>query len=427
MTPDYQLKIGTARIDITPDYPIRLSGYGARKEETSEVIQPIWAKCLTISHQDPIPFVLVCVDNCGVPEHVTETVAKRLRTKAGIPREQFVLSVTHTHSAPFLSGALETLFGQPIPGDHQTRINYYTRELTDKLEQVAISAISHSESGTLSWCCGSIDFAGNRRTEGGPVDHDLPVLLAHHLNGELMAIWCSYACHTTTLSFNTINGDWAGYAMEKLEETYPTAVAMVSLGCAADANPYPRGEYAHAQQHGEVLADEVSRLILADPRPIHLDSQNEKGLVGQIKWIQLPFDTHPTRTEWEERLEKGGAIAYHARVQLDRLNRRKALQTTLSYAVQTWQFGSNLSVVFLAGEVVVDFALRLKRELNMDKNCRLWINAYCNDLPCYIPSVRILNEGGYEGKDSMIYFNRPTHFKPEIEELVIEAVHDLLP
>jgi hypothetical protein len=92
--------------------------------------------------------------------------------------------------------------------------------------------------------------------------------------------------------------------------------------------------------------------------------------------------------------------------------------------VQTWCFGDELAMVFLAGEVVVDYALRLKWEIDAE---RLWIAAYCNDVPCYIPSRRILSEGGYEADMSMIYYGQPARFAPAVEDTIIKTVHDLLP
>src|SRR4029450_11779061 len=80
--------------------------------------------------------------------------------------------------------------------------------------------------------------------------------------------------------------------------------------------------------------------------------------------------------------------------------------------------------VFLGGEVVVDYSLRLKRELDAE---RLWINAYANDVPCYIPSQRILREGGYEAESSLWYYDRPQRLAPETEELIVRTVKELLP
>ena len=81
-------------------------------------------------------------------------------------------------------------------------------------------------------------------------------------------------------------------------------------------------------------------------------------------------------------------------------------------------------MVFLPGEVVVDYSLRLKHEFDP---ARLWVNAYANDVPGYIPSRRILKEGGYEGGDAMVYYDRPTKLAMATEDLIIGAVHDLLP
>ena len=60
---------------------------------------------------------------------------------------------------------------------------------------------------------------------------------------------------------------------------------------------------------------------------------------------------------------------------LETLQRGEAIQTELSYPIQAWTFGDELSVVFLASEVVVDYSLRLKRELDVE---RLWVGAYAN-------------------------------------------------
>jgi hypothetical protein len=114
------------------------------------------------------------------------------------------------------------------------------------------------------------------------------------------------------------------------------------------------------------------------------------------------------------------AIAYHAEQQLARLDGGNSLQTHVSYPIQSWVFGNRMAIVFLPGEVVVDYSLRLKQELGAE---RLWVNGYSNDVPCYIPSERILKEGGYEGGDAMRYFNRPTRFRPGLEQQIMDTVH----
>ena len=421
--------VGTAEVDITPDYPIRLNGYGNRKTESDAIASRLKARALALGEPTT---VLLAVDNCGVPARVTEEVAARLKTRTGLPRDRFTVCSSHTHCGPCLSNGIPFIFGAPLPRDQQERVDRYTRALTDSLEQVALAALADRKPARLSWAQGTVGFAANRRVlkDGhwtgfgvnpqGPVDHSLPVLRAVGPDGTLRAVLVNYACHCTTLGgdFNKICGEWAGYAAEDLERAHPGARALVIIGCGADANPEPRRNLDDAKAHGAAVAREVERLLRGAMKPL------PDRVATAYRTIELPFAAPPDRTQLGERARKPGPEGFFARTMLERLDRGESLARTLTYPVQTWCFGDALAIVFLGGEVVVDYALRLKQEC--DPN-RLWVVAYSNDVPCYIASKRVIGEGGYEVDGSMIYYGRPTRLAPEAEDRIIEAVHDLLP
>jgi len=427
------IQVGVAEVDITPDYPIRLSGYGSRRTESDGIIQRIWAKALAIGSDADEPVVLVTVENCGLPDELTEEVSRRVRETTGVSRAHFVACFSHTHSAPCLTNAAPFLFSSDIPPDQQETIDRYTRQFKDWMEEVALEALANREPARLTWSIGEVGFAKNRRTEGGPVDHSLPCIQVRDVDGNLRAVWASYACHCTTLAGtdNHICGDWAGFAQEEIQNALPGVKALISIGCGADANPesrmmpMPEGEeevfstrLAYAKAHGAALSQEVQRLIEGDTKPL------ASVPTGAFERVNLPFDTLPTLEEWEARVAAGGHDAYHAQKHLERLQKGQPIQTELSYPVQAWSFGDELAIVFLASEVVVDYSLRLKRELDSE---RLWVGAYSNAFPCYIPSERVLAEGGYEGGGAMLYFGPPTRFAPGVEQLVIDTVHRLVP
>jgi putative membrane-bound dehydrogenase-like protein len=407
--------VGVAKIDITPTHPIRLSGFGFRRTESEGVTQRIWAKALAID--DGKPAVLITVDNLGIPAAMTETVAARLEKKGKLHRDRFAITASHTHTAPMLRGVAPTLYGMPIPKDHQEHIDRYTTELTDKLEKVALAALADRKPAHLSWGIGRASFAVNRRTKGGPVDHDLPVMVVRDLKGKVRAIYVSYACHCVTLSNNKISGDWAGFAQEQIQDDFPGAIALVSVGCGADSNPSSgvTGDKVEiASRQGAEIAREVKRLADGVLTPI------QGPIAASVRRFELPLADLPTREQWEAKAKRTDAIGYHARVNLARLDRKEPLRTKIDYSVQTWAFGDALAMVFLPGEVVVDYSLRLKRELD---GLRLWINAYANDAPCYIPSERVLKEGGYEGGGAMVYYDLPVPLRPGLEKKIIDAVH----
>lgn len=412
-------QVGMARMDITPAYPIRLSGYAVRKMESESVAQTLWAKALAIGSDREGPAILLTVDNTGVPAHVRHEVARRLRQANNIHPGRVALCSTHTHTAPCLAGYLPTLFGEPLPPDHQARIDRYTGELTEALVQVALAALRERKPARLDWGQTRAGFAANRRTPGGPVDHDLPVLTVRDRAGRLRALLANYACHCTTLGgeHNQICGDWAGYAQEYLERDHPGALALISIGCGADANPQPRTGFEYAKQHGLEITTNVNQLLTQSLTPLR------GRLFCRSKALELPFDTLPTRAEWEQRAQDTSYTGYHARWTLAKLDRGEVLPVKLPYLVQTWNFGEELAMVFLPGEVVVDYALRLKREF---EPARLWVNAYANDVPCYIPSERILREGGYEGGGAMTFYGLPARLGMETESLILSAVQELL-
>jgi neutral ceramidase len=423
---------GAADIDISPGHPVRLSGYGNRTTEATKVAQRIHANALVLQWEQDAPAVIVTVDNCGVPSWMRAEVLKRL-TAAGkaVADERFALHSTHTHCAPMLKGVLPFLFGEDLPADQQERVDRYTEELTLKIVAVVSSAWAKMQPARLDWGSGKAYFGLNRRLKtetgiqnapnfSGPVDRAVPVLRVKSADGsKLIATHVSYACHCTTLNFNEVHGDWAGRAHEEMEMRFPGSVCLVAIGCGADQNPYPRNEVGRASQHGTALAREVVRVINSPMSPL------AGPLECAVKRVTLPFDRLPAPKEWEARAAGTNKhVAYYARKHLDMLKRGEKIPDALPYQVQVWHYGSDLLTINLPGEVVVDYSLRFKREFDP---ARTWVNSYTNDVPCYIPSQRVWEEGGYEADRSMIYYGRPARFASGIEEIVARAVRDLVP
>jgi putative membrane-bound dehydrogenase-like protein len=412
-------KVGTAKVDITPEHAIRLNGFGFRRAESEGVYQKIYARALAID-DGKSPVVLLAVDVLGIPADVYNEIAKRLEKKAGLKRERLAITATHTHTGPMLTGANPTLFGVPIPNAHQANIDKYTPVFIDKLETAALEALKEMKPARLEWGVGTVVFAVNRRTKGGPTDHDLPVLFVKDETGTICAVYLNYACHCVTLSHNNIGGDWAGFAASAIEDNFEGAVALVAMGGGGDQNPNSgvtgaKEDIATAQ--GRAIATEVRRLSRNFLAPV-------KGeITARVITLELPLAELPTREQWVERAKKMDAIGHHARVTLAKLDRGEKLPTKISYPVQTWSFGDALAMVHLPGELVVDYPLRLKTQLD---GRRLWVTGYANSAPCYIPSERVLKEGGYEGGGAMIYYDLPAPFAPGLEDKIVGAVKEQL-
>jgi hypothetical protein len=108
---------------------------------------------------------------------------------------------------------------------------------------------------------------------------------------------------------------------------------------------------------------------------------------------------------------------------LDILERDGRLPDRYPYPVQVWQFGRDLTFLALAGEVVVDYSLRFKNLYGWNNT---WVAGYSNDVFAYIPSLRVLREGGYEGGGAMIGYGQPGPFGAAVEETIAEKVDEVV-
>ncbi len=421
-----EFKVGVGKVVITPTQDMWLAGYAARSKPSEGKLHDLYAKALAIEDETGARTVLVTSDLIGVPAALVNEVARRAREKFELPRERLMVTVSHTHSGPVLQDRLQHMYGLD---ETQTRLLVeYSKTLPTLFLQAIEGALKDLQPGRVEWGVGRAGFAVNRRqyTLGGvinasnpigPVDHDVPVLKVSRPDGSIKAVVHGYACHNTTLNLQKFSGDYAGFAQAYLEAKLPGATALFVCGCGGDANPLPRGTVELAQKYGAELAEAVLAVV----------KQPLTELMGPIrvafKEVSLGLSPPPTRTEVEKQLlDLNIYIQRRAKVLLKTLDEKGELPTTYPYPVQVWQFADGMQMIALGGEVVVDYSLRLKYELGRE---RTWVIGYANDVCAYIPSLRVLREGGYEGAESMIYYGHHGPWAPTIEENILRTVHEL--
>ena len=418
--------IGVAKVDVTPKGPVVLAGYGGRTTEHEGIDTKLWARAMVMGNKSPV--AVVVLDNCGVPAGVTRRLAQRL-VKHGIASRHLVVAATHTHNAPSLVGYAKVVWAGRMSPAQEKRMAEYTTFAIDRMESAVLRALKNRQLMQLEWAQGRVGFGGNRRVlnngkwagfgfqRNGPVDHSLPVLAARDADGKVRALWANYACHCTTVgSRNRVGGDWAGFANASMETDFPGAVSLMSIGCGADIGPVGSGLQI-AEKHGRTIATEVKRLLATKTTPL------TGPPVVSGKHIQLPLIKPQPRVHWEAQLRGSGWHHQLAKAMLAKLDATGSIPAQVNYPVSVWKFGDDLAMVFLAGEVVVDYSVRLNRELDWT---RLWISAWANDMPGYIPSRRVLAEGGYEADFSQVYYEQPGRYDPKVEDAVVNAVKELV-
>ncbi len=424
-----QWKAGVASTVITPEQPMWMAGYAARTKPSEGKVHDLHAKALALEDAQGERLVIVTVDLLGIPRPSRDWLEEEVQRCYRLPPENLLLSASHTHCGPAIREAKYSIYGNSFYGLSEEQIQQsqqYVETLERTLLQLIGEALEKLAPARLSYTHGRAGFAMNRRFKGehgyqispnpdGPVDHDVPVLRIDSPDGKLQAVVFGYACHNTTLSFYEFCGDYCGFAQLYIEEAHPGATAFFIAGCGGDQNPYPRGTLVLAQQHGRALANGVEAALISQAGPIR------GPLRSALETVTLDFAKPPGREQLQQQAQSEDKYERrHAEVLLQELEQTGKIRTTYPYLVQVVQFGDDLTMVALAGEVVVDYSLRLKAELT---GAPVWVAAYCNDVFGYVPSVRILREGGYEGGGAMRYTDLPGPFAPSIEQRIVDKVH----
>ncbi|HOM59660.1 MAG TPA: neutral/alkaline non-lysosomal ceramidase N-terminal domain-containing protein [Kiritimatiellia bacterium] len=413
-----ELKVGVGRMVITPDtQPVWLAGYAARTVPSTGMIHHVWAKALVIEETPGKRVALITADVLGLTREITAVVSQRLNAKYGIERSRIFFNSSHTHSGPVVWPNLSVCCD--FTQDKLLHVVGQNRKMTDNIIAAVDMAVRDLAPARLSVGWGSAGFAINRRKRAiAPVDHTVPVLRIAAPDGTVRAVLFNYACHNTTLTGGNllINGDYAGFAMLELEAAYPGATVLFVQGCGADQNPDPRGTEAHARKYGKELADAVKAVLAGGMKPV--GGPVRTGF-AETRLDFPPFDVEVYRAEL---VGNDKFRQRRAQLMLEAYNSGNPIRS-IPYPVQALRFGEGLTLLFLSGEVVIDYALRAKRDYAGEN---LIVAGYCNEVPCYVPSLRVLQEGGYEADESMVYYGQPGPFTETVEGTVFDAIKAVL-
>ncbi|MHC4399518.1 MAG: neutral/alkaline non-lysosomal ceramidase N-terminal domain-containing protein [Planctomycetota bacterium] len=413
-------KAGLAAAKITPEAPIRMAGYASRNKPSEGVLAELYAKALAFEDGGGRRAVLLTADVIGYNADVADFICRGILEKTGLSREQILLNPSHTHTGPVIgiSGAT----GYELEDAERKRVHQFCKRLAGQLVDLTAAALADLKPARLSFGVGVADLVMNRReftdrgvrlgvNPRGYADRSVPVLRVDSPEGSLRAVVFGCACHNTTLTGKhyQLSGDYAGFAQQHVEKEHPGVQAMFMIGCGGSANPYPRGTVEAARSHGESLGAEVCRV-----------AGGELAAVGgplsvALETVALPLAV-PSREKLEQMVKGPGYLTHNARRMLEALDQGESLLEQYRAPIAVWQFGGDLTLVALPGEVVGGYVPLLENALGHRK---LWIAGYSNDDFGYLPTAEVLAEGGYETR---CLITVPGFFAPDVEGVVVAAV-----
>ena len=403
------IQVGASIIDITPPNGIAMAGFAARTEVAKGDHDALTVRALVVDDT-----AIVTVDVIGIDANLSA----RARARASLPDQAITITATHTHGGPV-----------SMPGRLSAKADHaFILCLEDAVVKAVDLAIVNQKPARLLGGIGvEPGFASNRRRLDGPVDTGIPVLRFESVEGSTIAILVSYACHPVVLGADNLSwtGDYPHFVRKKLETTFPGAIAIFATGCAGDVNTghsaaaslsllaTPERSFAKAKEIGFGIANSVIDARLTDVSgnvghsevfaDICFEQREQEALDILAKsWRLAAKDTSSLEVIWANWAEK------HMGRDLSPL---KARITALKWG--------SVGIIALPGEIFAETALEIREKLAQKDP--LFILAYADDNPGYIPPESDYLRGGYEIDEAHRFYGLGATIAPKTAEHLAEA------
>ncbi|GAB2639818.1 hypothetical protein GCM10027035_36950 [Emticicia sediminis] len=217
------LKVGAAKIDITPELSELPSGFLG-------IYDRIHSRAIVIADENKT-VALVTLDVGAIPNEMAKSLLEKIATQTGIPTTNIMLTATHTHSVPFRIG------GEAF----EAKVVNSVKQAKDKLQPAKIGygeGVSY-----INVNRNIIDPKTRRWWEGpnydGPSDKTVAVVTFETLDGKPIAVHYNYAMHAVTVGMlDMVSGDAPGTTSKYIEDTFDDKIVAVwSTGACGDQNP----------------------------------------------------------------------------------------------------------------------------------------------------------------------------------------------
>jgi hypothetical protein len=393
---DASLKAGLCKIDITPEEPVKMSGYGARKELSTGVHDPLAAR-ITALESGGKRLVLVSADLIGF-YGTYESIRDAICQRSNLQVSELFLCGTHTHSAP-----TPTLSEDAHPNNVQ-----YTRNLQVKLCDAVDRAIQDIGPVQIGTGRGHSPVGVNRREKQpdgsihlgrnpyGPADKEVLVMRLARPDGTPVAALFDYATHATSLGSKNllISGDVLGLAAQFVEKILsPEVIAPAFAGASGDIDPWYRVLPSFETQNGWIPEPELMGMMLG------------QEVVHVFRKIKTAPSTAEIKTDF-------ATLELPAKKREGRDSDPAAATRTLNVSVA--RIG-DVAVLGMGCELLTEVGMAIKAASPFEHT---FLITHCNGSAGYLPPQHLYEEGGYEITTS--------GFAPEAAELAVHQVVQML-
>ncbi len=429
------MRAGFARAKITPPVGTTMMGFGGRDmaRGCEGVHDDVYVRALFLEHAGERALIMG-YDLCFLGREETDRYKAAIGRVIDLSPRQILLNTTHNHVGPSVGTWYSAGYKPPdrlYLNDLERATLTAARKARDAMRDVTVWA-----GATRS------DLPMNRRRnedgqiinapnpDGKPYDK-LPICLFKDQAGKPVCLLFSISCHPSMMSGWEISAEYPGVAMNRLDEHLGTVASLFLQGVGGDAKPsvigkgvirWRPGTWELMDQAGDMVAQEVIGALKKGLTQVEPDLRT--GAVEMV-W---PIDPAPPRSTFEDIVaktkpedRKRDVRCMWAARQIELLERYGKLPESITLTTHGVQLGKGLRILGIEGEAVGDWGFIIEKFYGRGVTFPL---GYTDGTGLYLPTSRMLPEGGYEVVSSWEY-GLPAPLAKGMEDVVAKALAQL--
>lgn len=420
-----ELRAGAFAMDVTPlKFPISMNG-NMQDAPAKKAADPLHARCLVLDDgQTRVAFVVV--DNCVIRRELMDDAKQRASKLTGIPTERMLISATHAHSCPTVTGAFQS---EPVVE--------YVEFLTDRIAAGIKQANDNLAPARVAWGVGRDEtqvfnrrwflkepsndsnpygrvdqvrmnpgFNNSKVTKSaGPVDPEVSFLSVQSPDGRPRAFLANYSLHYVGGTGGDLSADYFGAFAERIGQLLkadnsakPEFVGIMSNGTSGDVNNVNFGLTMPPKfepfEKLKLVANSVATAALAAHDKAEYRSTASIAMRETEIELKVRKPSADDIAAAKERLSKAGEFPYKTMTDIYARETLKLVEypDTVKLKLQAIRIGE-LGIVSIPAEVFTEIGLEIKQRSPLKPTFTI---ALANGWNGYLPTPQQHELGGYE-------------------------------
>jgi hypothetical protein len=383
-----------------------MAGYGSRVKPNTGIYDQLYTMGLLLD-DGKNKVLIITIDVCMIDRPFTSGIKELIKAKFQLNEENIIIHAIHTHAGPFT--ILSRIEKGTTDYEHVAR---YRKLLEEKIMICTGKCMSSLKEGYMEIGTGETYIGMSRRQKmpdgirigpnpGEEIDRLSYALTIKNMEGKEEVVLFSCPCHPVVLYPRNmcISADFPGAARTEIEKKFPGAAAIFLQGSGADINPavlvaddeYRDTYYSDVLLTGRILANDIYNIIQKGMQKLEL------SIEAVTDTIILPLNGgQPAR---ELRPEESDVI-------------QGEIQATVV------KLSDDFRIIGLDGEICNQVGVHIRE---LFKDGYTMVLGYVGGWVGYIPTAKILQEGGYESRCTE--FVQP--YAMDVEETLLAQLKEL--